>query len=172
MIKTDLAKELTGGMDMLKRDSFELLSAYLDGEVTADERRQVENWLDNDPEIQLLYGRLLKLRQGLRSIPAPPAQQPAEQTVQQVFARLDRRPKIAGFWGGAAIAALFISALSVLPTSQLPERQQALSPQPQALSDLMVALNSAVVEIPKTVEVLEKALDQSEPLQPAKPNMN
>lgn len=172
MIKTALANESTGGMDMLKRDSFELLSAYLDGEVTADERRQVENWLDNDPEIQLLYGRLLKLRQGLRSIPAPPAQQPAEQTVQQVFARLDRRPKIAGFWGGAAIAALFISALSaVLPTSQLPERQQASSP-PQALPDLMVALNSPVVEIPKTVEVLEKALDQSEPLQPAKPNMN
>jgi len=29
-------------MDMLKRDRFELLSAYLDGEVTAAERQQVE----------------------------------------------------------------------------------------------------------------------------------
>lgn len=173
MIKTDPANESTGGMDMLKRDSFELLSAYLDGEVTADERRQVENWLDNDPEIQRLYGRLLKLRQGLRAMPVPPAPQPVEQTVQKVFARLDRRPKIAG-WGGAAIAALFISALSgVLPSSQLSERQLALSPQPQALPEtLMVALNTPVVEIPKTLEVLEKALYQSEPPQPAKPNMN
>jgi len=32
-------------MDMLKR-SLELLSAYLDGEVTAAERQQVEGWLE------------------------------------------------------------------------------------------------------------------------------
>lgn len=175
MIKTNRANESTGAMDMLKRDSFELLSAYLDGEVTADERRQVENWLENDPEIQRLYGRLLKLRQGLRAMPVPPARQPVEQTVQQVFARLDRRPKIARFWGGAAIAALFISALSgVLPSSQSPERQMALSPQQQVLPEtLMVALNTPVVEIPKTVEVLEKTLHQSDPPQPAtEPNMN
>uniref|UniRef100_A0ACD5GTL5 Anti-sigma factor family protein n=1 Tax=Desertifilum tharense IPPAS B-1220 TaxID=1781255 RepID=A0ACD5GTL5_9CYAN len=38
-----------GALDMLKRDRFELLSAYLDGEVTASERQQVENWLDTDP---------------------------------------------------------------------------------------------------------------------------
>jgi len=31
-------------MDMLKRDRFELLSAYLDGEVTAAQRQQVEDW--------------------------------------------------------------------------------------------------------------------------------
>jgi len=43
-------------MDMLKRDRFELLSAYLDGEVTAAQRQQVEDWLGNDPEVQL-YAR-------------------------------------------------------------------------------------------------------------------
>lgn len=33
----------------LHRDRFELLSAYIDHEVTADERRQVEAWINEDP---------------------------------------------------------------------------------------------------------------------------
>lgn len=56
--------ELTGAIDMVKRDRFELLSAYLDGELTAAERRQVEELLANDQAVKCLYVRLLKLRQG------------------------------------------------------------------------------------------------------------
>ena len=143
----------TGASHMLKRDRFELLSAYLDGEVTAPERKQVEEWLATDPAIQRLYGRLLMLRQGLRSMPVPTTQQPVEQTVEQVFFRLDRRPKLTLVWGGAAIAALFIGALSgVLPNnrSTVPQvaqsSQQQIEPAPEAL---MIALDHPVVEIPK-----------------------
>ena len=146
---------------MLKRDRFELLSAYLDGEVTASERRQVEEWLANDPEVQCLYGRLLQLRQGLRTMPVPPAQQPVEQTTQQVFARLNRT-KTAGAWRGAAIAALFVGALSgVLPgrqsiTPQLAQSTSAVAPA----ETLMVALNTPVIEIPKaTIAAPEKGID-------------
>jgi len=32
--------------------------------------------------------------------------------MEQVFGRLNRRPRLAAVWGGAAIAALFIGALS------------------------------------------------------------
>ena len=46
--------ESTGAMRMMKRDGYELLSAYLDGEVTAAERKQVEEWLANDPTVQSL----------------------------------------------------------------------------------------------------------------------
>ncbi|MEL6165322.1 MAG: zf-HC2 domain-containing protein, partial [Cyanobacteria bacterium J06628_3] len=52
---------LTGAKNMVKRDRFELLSAYLDGEVTAAERRQVEEWLANDSSVQNLHKRLLSL---------------------------------------------------------------------------------------------------------------
>lgn len=38
-----------GARDMEKRDRFELLSAYLDGEVSATERKQVEDWLQPTP---------------------------------------------------------------------------------------------------------------------------
>lgn len=151
-----------GAINMLKRDRFELLSAYLDGEVTAAERRQVEAWLANDPEIQRLYGRLIKLRQGLRTMPVPPAQH-AEQTVQQVFARLDRRPKIAKVWGGAAVAAVLISILpGVLPRSHSSIHQLAQSPQQQALPEnVMIALNSPVVEIPAALAVPEKGFKKT-----------
>ena len=40
---------------MYQRDRFELLSAYIDGEVTAAERGQIEQWLTTDPEVQCLY---------------------------------------------------------------------------------------------------------------------
>jgi hypothetical protein len=36
-------------------DRFELLSAYIDGEVTAAERKQVEEWLATDPTVQQLH---------------------------------------------------------------------------------------------------------------------
>lgn len=144
--------ESMGAVNTLKRDRFELLSAYLDGEVTAAERRQVEEWLAHDPMVQRLYSRLLGLRQGLHKMPVPPAQQSVEETVEQVFARLDRRPKRAIFWGGAALAAMFIAAVStVMPSEQSFAPQLAQSPQQTKVSNdsLMIALNNPVVEIPK-----------------------
>lgn len=142
------ANQLIGAMDMLKRDRFELLSAYLDGEVTAAERKQVEEWLANDLESQRLYDRLLKLRSSFQTVPVPAAQQPVEQTIELVYQRVDRRSRRrAVVWSGSAIAAVVLGAVStVLPTRQL--LQIAQSPQ-QEIEPLRVALNSPVVEIPK-----------------------
>ncbi|OUL34195.1 transcriptional regulator [Nostoc sp. T09] len=153
--------ESTGAMDdMVKRDRFELLSAYLDGEVTAAERRQVEEWLANDASVKCLYARLLKLRQGLRTMPVPAAEQPLEKTVQQVMARLRRRSQLAWAFGGAAIAACVIGSVSgIIPSGDsrtLQLAQQRIEPtekmpEPAAVpaSPLMVALNNPVIEIPK-----------------------
>lgn len=157
--------ESTGAaMDMVKRDRFELLSAYLDGEVTATERKQVEQWLVDDPTVQRLYARLLKLRQGLRTAPVPEPQQSLEKTVEQVMARLRRRSSLVWFGGGAAVAACVISALSGLLTggeSRLPEMaqnepiqqaQSAMSTPGVMSSPLMVAINNPVIPIPKTAK--------------------
>lgn len=142
------ANHLVDAMDMLKRDRFELLSAYLDGEVTAGERRQVEDWLANDPESQRLYGRLLTLRQGLQTMPVPSTQQSVENTIEQVYQRMHRRSRRrTAVWGGSAIAAIVIGAVSsVLPGRQVP--QFAQSPT-TSIEPLMVALNNPVVEIPR-----------------------
>lgn len=152
--------ESTGAIDMVKRDRFELLSAYLDGEVTAAERRQVEEWLANDASVKCLYARLLKLRQGLRSLPVPESQQPTETIIQQVFTRLNRRSRLLWACSGAAVAACVIGAISgVLPggeSQNLQFAQQSISEPAQTTpvtavptSRLMVALNNPVIEIPK-----------------------
>ncbi|MBD2692359.1 anti-sigma factor family protein [Anabaena catenula] len=165
--------ESTGAMDIEKRDSlrhseadrFELLSAYLDGEVTAVERRQIEEWLANDASVKCLYGRLLKLRQGLKTIPVPSQQSP-EATFQQVWTRLHRRSQAAWMVGGAAVAACFIGTISgLLPDTGLKMQlaQQQIKPtvattQPAVpASPLMVALNNPVIEIPKTAVAFPKA---------------
>jgi anti-sigma factor RsiW len=175
--------ESTGAMDMMKRDRFELLSAYLDGEVTAAERKQVEQWLSNDQEIQCLYTRLLKLRQGLRTLQAPQPQQSIEETVKQVLARSRRRSQVAWLYGGATIAACLVSAVTVfLPNGKLTEPQLAQQnliqpiqqgklsppPPPAVASSLMIAINNSVVPIPKAAEAFpqdkENKLDQGESL--------
>ncbi len=138
-------------LDILKRDRFELLSCYLDGEVTAAERKQVENWLATDPEIQHLHARLLKLRRGFQSQPVPTSQ-PVEQMVEQVFDRIDRRPKLRLILGVAgAVAAVVVGALtSVLPGShfnpQMAEQVPAEQSDPEAL---MLALDRPPIDIPK-----------------------
>ncbi|MBN4001112.1 transcriptional regulator [Nostoc sp. LPT] len=166
--------ESTGLMDMVKRDRFELLSAYLDGEVTATERKQVEEWLSNDASVQCLYARLLKLRQGLRTLPVPAAQQSPEVTVQQVLTRLRRRSRFNWMVGTAAVAACAIGAVSGLvgggsmvpQLAQRPQREpiQTSSASIVPPSPLMVGLNNPVIEIPKAaVASPENSIYQVQP---------
>jgi len=143
----------TGVPDMLKRDRFELLSAYLDGEASASESKQVEEWLDNDPTVQCLYQRLLKLRQGFEMLPTPPEEQPVEETVTQVMGRLERQPKRrALLWGTGAIAAAAVAALSTtVGTTGRLFPQMATSPTPQEGAALMrIALDQPLISIPKS----------------------
>jgi len=145
--------------NLMQRDRFELLSAYLDGEVTAAERKLVEEWLATDLTVQRLHSRLLKLRHGLQSMPIPAASQATEAMVDAVLARVERKPKLSLVWGGTAIAALFVGALvsSILPGNQAPAPQIAESKQPAveapqaAVNEvLLVALDKPLVDIPKT----------------------
>ena len=147
-------------LDSLQKDDFELLSAFLDGEVTAAERQQVQERLTTDAEMQRLHKRLLKLRQGLMGIenlPLPVASPSAANLTQQVFAKVDQRQRLR--WGlgiGGAIAALAVGGLSFVlspnptPSSfqlvQQPNSESAQSPSKPEL--LMIAVNRPVIEIP------------------------
>jgi anti-sigma factor RsiW len=159
---TEHTNELTGVMDRSKRDRFELLSAYLDGEVTAVERRQVEQWLVEDATVQGLYARLLKIRQGIHNLPVPP-QANAEETVTRVFDRIWRK-RLAILGGATAIAACAIAAVTGLVTNessipQMAQQQPSEQPQaqtqarinPQPASDLKVAINDPIFPIPKAI---------------------
>lgn len=164
-LQTGNPKQLMNVMNTQKRDRFELLSAYLDGEVTANERRQVEEWLDKDAETQRLYARLLNLRSNFQSLPVP-STQPVEQTIQQVFGKIEKRRRHRSVaWGGAAIAAMVVAALSsVVPGRQV--WQMANVNDSAANEPLYVALNTPVVEIPDSM--LTVPAHKSAPAQPTK----
>lgn len=180
--KDKLTNESTGAMDMMKHDTpsepfrerFELLSAYLDGELTAAERRQVEEWLSNDASIKKLYARLLKVRQGLRAIPVPQSQ-PAPEAVKQVLVRVRRRSRFLVLGGGAAIAACVLGAISgIFPFgesgapqfAQKPiEQTQPIKPRDVSPSPLMVAINNPIIPIPKTDQASPKNSDDRSQLE-------
>ena len=138
-----------GNVTTMMRDRFELLSAYLDGEVTAAERRQVDEWLANDPATKRLYSRLLSMQQGFQSMPVPPAEQSARELAAKVVQRVEQKSKRKKLvWGGCAIAALFVAAVSgVAGGRQLFAPQFARSPVPADNEGVIVALNEPVVEI-------------------------
>ncbi|WP_052128902.1 anti-sigma factor family protein [Neosynechococcus sphagnicola] len=149
-------------------DCFELLSAYLDGEVTTAERRQVESWLDTDPKVQRLYSRMLRLRAEVKALPLPVSPEvAADQMAARVFAQIDRRPRRMLIWGtaAAAIAATCVAAVagwvggdrSLIPNVASATKTPqiiAFTPTPEATSgiditdSLMIALDQPVVQIP------------------------
>lgn len=138
-----------GNVTTMMRDRFELLSAYLDGEVTAAERRQVEEWLENDSTTKRLYLRLLSMQQGFQSMPVPPSEQSARDLAAKVVQQVERKSKGKKLvLGGCAVAALFVAAVSgVVGGRQLFSPQFAQSPIPADSEGLIVALNEPVVEI-------------------------
>ncbi|HRX83976.1 MAG TPA: zf-HC2 domain-containing protein [Phycisphaerae bacterium] len=71
----------------------ELLSAYLDGEVTEAERARVEQLLASDAEARALYAALQEMAGAVRNLPT--AQAPAE-VLSTVTTRLERETLLAG----------------------------------------------------------------------------
>lgn len=145
----------------LHRDRFELLSAYIDHEVTADERRQVEAWIAEDPAFAAMHRRMTKLQLGFQHLPAPAPLEHPDVTIAQVLKKIDRpRPDwrvITGI-GGAIAAATTIAVLNMLPKSDL-SPQIATGPaqiQKPSPSTLMISLDEPTYVATKTAIADEK----------------
>ncbi|HZG37855.1 MAG TPA: zf-HC2 domain-containing protein [Nodosilinea sp.] len=136
-------------LDATKRDRFELLSAYLDGEVTPEERQQVLRWLQQDDGARSLYNRLLTLRQGLRSqSPVPDCD--TEVTLVGVFHGLNRRLRLITM-ASAGVAA--IGVINLLSGSGVgaPSWRTATVAQPETLE---IALDRPAFPIPEAAAVM------------------
>lgn len=146
--------------------TFELLSAYLDGEVTAQQREEVQKLLANDPEIQSLYQRLLYLREEFHHLPTPKPEYTPQELSSAVFAKVDQenRRRKNYTWGGSAIAALVVATvggvLSHNRTALLQiANQEDFNNQEE---NLVIALNEPVIPIPReSNESLMIPLDKS-----------
>jgi predicted anti-sigma-YlaC factor YlaD len=142
-------------------EKFELLSAYLDGEVNTAERKQVELWLQEDASFKAMYNKMRGMHTAIEQIPLPPVTESINKFADQVFAKIDQRRqfKFLKVIGGACVAgmvaagAMFTAtfqgsnhqlqmAKSVLPTSVPNSLSILVKPAP-----LMVALNDSIVQI-------------------------
>jgi len=145
--------------ETLLRDRFELLSAYIDGEVSAAERQQVEEWLSNDPSLQQLHRRLLHLQHAFESLPAPASQQSSQQIADAVFERVERSSRWKWLVGGfATVAAVTVAAIATLMPGeqsmipQIAEERANDAPVASTKSEtepLLIALDKPLVDIPK-----------------------
>lgn len=142
-------------LDYTEEDCFELLSAYLDGEVTPQERKLVQQWLDCEPQIKKLYLQLRRLHNGLENLTAPASTTPTEQISAKVFESIDRsqRRRKALVWSSGAIAALCVAALSNLFSVNSPTFKFVQSPEQDSVNQTLmvaVAIDKPAVRIPKT----------------------
>ena len=131
-------------------DRFQLLSAYLDNQVTPQERRQVQAWIDTDFQFKRAYLNLLRLQQAIAQLPGPPPSISATALSQRVLAQIDRenRCQRRWYWGGITVAVMLAMIApfgwdplkTLIPT---PHQAWVNSPEP-----LMIALNQPLFEVP------------------------
>jgi anti-sigma factor RsiW len=142
----------------LPTDSFELLSAYLDGELSPRERHQVQTWIDQDPQTKALYLKLLALQSQMQGLEAPPSQRTVGEMTEQVFQALDRQHHQRRLvLSGSAIAVSCLATITGLIFGiTSPGLKVAQSPDSgENISDnvmLAVALNKPTINIPKSVD--------------------
>jgi anti-sigma factor RsiW len=131
-------------------ERFELLSAYLDGEVTTSERQQVEAWLATDRAFQQQYRQLQNIHVAFPRITVPSTQSAAD-LATGVFEKIDRQRHQRLAWiGGGAIAATLLAAvtgLSGLFGDRSPQLQFAVN-RANTPAPLMVALNDPILAMP------------------------
>ncbi len=88
-----------------------LVSAYLDGEVTPEERREVETRLRQHPDLQQLCEELAQVRRLLQSLPPREMPQELESRILQTV-RGQQRSKQTGagrlLWAAAGAAAAVV----------------------------------------------------------------
>jgi len=148
-------------LDATKRDRFELLSAYLDGEVTPEEGRLVNHWLAHDADVQNLYRRLLLLRRAFRTPPIVPAA--SRPTPEQVLQSIKRhRLRTASLAVAFTVVALMASSLTnFLGIQPFPWRLTQLDGSelhPQEVPEL--ALDEPAIELPAEQSPADFSADQ------------
>jgi anti-sigma factor RsiW len=144
-------------------ERFELLSAYLDGEVTASERKQVEAWIATDRAFQQQYRQMQSIQHAMPRISVPSSQSTTA-LADGVFGQIDRNRNRKLSWiGGGAIAATVLAAVTGLGglLGDRPQLQFA-SNKANTPAPLMVALNDPILAMPAPERLMELPMSSPE----------
>ena len=146
------------------QERFELLSAYIDGEVTNTEEQLVEQWLSDDVDFRRIYQHQLKLRQLLIDLPVPVSSSVKAETnvmIDRVFAEIDKRSqrrkwKLAGIGVSmAAVVGIFGSMFTFNSSPQFsPVANSVKSPKvPATVTEepILIAMEEPLVPLPKSM---------------------
>ena len=154
----------------------ERLSAYLDGELSAAERADVESLLREQPELVDALDDLRQLGDGIRQLPR---ESPGPHFADRVVAQIERaganrpdppRPARPRAWllaagALAAIAALVLAIVSMQPGPDNVAQPPALSPAEQAVAAVLEPAKegqAVIVRLRLTKDAIRsKALDQA-----------
>lgn len=145
----------SGEDGLMPRDCFELLSAYIDGELSPDERNQVQCLLDRDPKVKNLYTQLLTLQGQMQNSVAPPSNKSVAEITAGVFHSIEQRRRQRRLvWGGSAIAASILAGITGLipgfsPGLRMAEIQDSEGRRVSQTVMLAVAVNRPAINIPK-----------------------
>lgn len=145
--------------NLTEEERFDLLSAYIDNEVTSVERQQVQYLLDRDPEFKKLYAQLNALSSGIQNVPIPVSQTSHRELSQQVFQKIDRQShfKRISILTGGAIASMFVGAgFSFLTGFNSAKLEMATTQSIKGSEPLMIAINEPLVQIPQTPGISEQ----------------
>ncbi len=136
-------------------EQFELLSAYLDDEVTTSERYEVEALLESDEAFAQHYRQMLRIQTSLPTMSVPSTRQSPEALAAAVFAEIDRpRQHKMRIIGGGAIAAGLLSVVAGL-TGLIGNDSQPQFAKGNAPAPIMVALNDPILSIPVKAEGMQ-----------------
>ena len=147
----------------IPQERFELLSAYIDGEVTNTEEQMVEQWLSDDVDFRRLYHQQIKLRQLLVDLPVPVAANSSVKAetnliIDRVFAEIDKRSqrrkwKLAGF--GASVAAVVGILGSMFTFNSSPQfspvANSIKNPAITVEEPVLIAMEEPLVPVPKSM---------------------
>ena len=138
-------------------DSFELLSAYIDDELSPSNKKQVQTRLDRDPQFKQLYLQLLNLQSQIQNFVVPADDTSTAEITDRVFQSIDRsrNQKRRLMLGSSALAASIIAAFSGLFggfSSFSPNMAEVNSPNNASKSVMLaVAVDRPAINIPKSV---------------------
>jgi len=157
------ANQISNNSMITPNERFELLSAYIDGELTEAEEQLVEQWLSDDVDFRRIYLQQMKLRQSLIDLPVPvatnsSAKKETEIMIDRVFAEIDKRSqrrkwKIAGIGiSVAAVVGVFGSLFTFNSSPQFsPVANSVKAPTPVAEEPILIAMEEPLVPLPKAM---------------------